>query len=368
MTEAAPAEPTTPRAPGVPAVTLDVLPARRGDCLWLELAAPGGVKRVLVDGGTPATARLLRARLEALPEDDRRFEVVVVSHIDSDHIGGVLGLLADPPAGLSIGDIWFNGLRHLGPAGRSVAEAERLSDLMAGQPDRLWNQAFASGPVATAAEGDSVAVDFDWGLRMTVLSPTVERLARLRPAWQEAVADARAGRASPTEPQARVRAAAPSVEELAAHRSQPDRALPNGSSIALLAEFGGVSLLLAADAFADVLAPAVAELARRRGGRRLAVDAFKLPHHGSEGNVLAPLLEAVRCRQYVFSTDGSMFQHPDPPAVARTILGGGAGSTLLFNHRTPRTRRWWADEAVQEQYRYHVRYPEEAGAGLRLTF
>ncbi|HET9442506.1 MAG TPA: MBL fold metallo-hydrolase [Acidimicrobiales bacterium] len=360
--------PAPPRPPRRPAVTLDVLPAQRGDCLWLEFSTRRGVRRVLVDGGTPATAGLLRARLNALPVKDRRFELLVVSHIDSDHIGGVIGLMARPPAGLSVGDVWFNGLRHLGPAPRSVGQGEWLADILGTRPDQPWNHAFGGGPVTSGRVGQSRAVTFDWGLTLTVLSPTRSRLARLRPAWQEALADARAGRPVPVEPQPALRQAAPTVEQLAARRSDPDRALPNGTSIALLAEYRDVALLLGADAFAEVLGPSVAALARRRGHDRLAVDAFKLPHHGSEANVMTSLLDAVDCRRWIFSTDGTRFDHPDDAAVARTILDGRRRSVLYFNYRNRHTRRWWARPDVQERYGFTARWPEDRRGGVRLTF
>ena len=55
----------------------------------------------------------------------------------------------------------------------------------------------------------------------------------------------------------------------------------------------------------------------------LELDAFKLPHHGSRGNVTRELIQSVDCPLWIFSTDGTQFRHPHKQAVARVILHGG---------------------------------------------
>ena len=69
---------------------IEMLPARQGDALWLEYGDPAHPRRALIDAGTPETWDALRARIAALAPGDRHFELLIVSHIDKDHIGGVL--------------------------------------------------------------------------------------------------------------------------------------------------------------------------------------------------------------------------------------------------------------------------------------
>ena len=117
--------------------------------------------------------------------------------------------------------------------------------------------------------------------------------------------------------------------------------MAKGSSIALLLEHRGASVLLAADAFAPVLASALMALKQHRGAALpLQLDAFKLSHHGSQGNSTAGLFECVQVRHYVASTSGVIFGHPDETAIARTILLRGRNQTLWFNHGSERNRRW----------------------------
>jgi glyoxylase-like metal-dependent hydrolase (beta-lactamase superfamily II) len=69
-----------------------------------------------------------------LQADDALLDVVVVSHIDSDHIGGILPLPARED--IEVGDVWFNALPQLPATGepltRSVREGEDLVELLTG--------------------------------------------------------------------------------------------------------------------------------------------------------------------------------------------------------------------------------------------
>ena len=107
-----------------------MLPAGHGDCLWIEYGDSSATHRWLIDGGTQASAAGLLRRIESLPENERHFELLVLSHIDSDHIGGALPLIKAVQHGLRFGDVWFNGWRHVsgqprGQAGRDVLVGDR---------------------------------------------------------------------------------------------------------------------------------------------------------------------------------------------------------------------------------------------------
>ena len=66
---------------------IEMLRAGHGDCLWIEYGDPQHPRRVLIDGGATGThKRALRPKLLGLPEKDRRFELLMVTHIDADHI------------------------------------------------------------------------------------------------------------------------------------------------------------------------------------------------------------------------------------------------------------------------------------------
>src|SRR3954452_3360497 len=169
---------------------LEMLPAGHGDCLWIEYGDPGNPRRVLIDGGTQGTyKRALRPKLLALPEEQRRFELFVVSHIDADHIGGAVELLGDTQIGFRPRDIWFNGYRHLPdepPETLGPVQGEKLTDLILAS-GASWNGWFKNAAVAVPAAGELPRIELEGGLVLTLLSPTPQRLADLKPAWECAV-------------------------------------------------------------------------------------------------------------------------------------------------------------------------------------
>ena len=307
---------------------------------------------MLVDGGPPDTWPLLEARLT----DDPRIDVAVITHIDSDHIGGMIPYLCSPLAS-SIGDVWFNGRTHLPDLQqRSVTQGESVVAALLGT-DALdgsrgaraplpWNVAFGGGPIDSGDEAGFREYVVPNGPLVTLLSPTNKRLLALATMWDKVVRDATRGDDETGPPD--VPAPLTDLAAIAAEKSPKDGSVPNGSSIALLLEHRGASVVLGADAFGTVLGAGLTGLAAARNRTPFPVDALKLPHHGSKSNVLAALLAVAPAQHYLVSSNGDTFHHPDDQAVARVVMHAPPGATLWFNYRNPRTERW-DDPALRAQ-------------------
>lgn len=343
-------------------ISVEALPAAHGDCLWVEWDDGPHRRRMLIDGGPARPHTLpvgLAARFDRQPEDRRDFELVVCSHIDDDHILGLLPLLTAPPKNFRTRDIWFNSLRHTGPADTlGVRSANRLTECLEG--GRFpWNAAVGGGPVVVPAQGGPPRIPLR-GLTLTLLSPGPAQLARLRTAWRRsgtprsrADRDVLGSPAGPGEPVMD----AQRLADLAARPYQPDTSAGNGSSIAFLAEHpDGSRVLFGADAHADTL---VRSLRRIWHGNGFPVSLVKVPHHGSAHNVSAELVAALNCRDWLFCTNGGRGHeartragrstHPAPEAAARILVRNAEGrsgnpdrphTTFWFNHRSPSTRRY----------------------------
>lgn len=178
--------------------------------------------------------------------------------------------------------------------------------------------------------GPCCRVDVD-GLKLTVLGPHDGRLDDLRAAWDLSM-KGNPGKIYEMQLTALRRAA-----DVLGHRKPgSDDAVANGSSISLLMEYGGVSVLLAADAFPDDLTEALDALP---AAMLPVIDVFKLPHHGSVANINQALIDRVGASHYLVSTSGNRHDHPDTTTIDM-ILHARAGQAceFHFNYVQPRER------------------------------
>lgn len=353
--------------------TIEVLPARHGDALWIEYGNNDTPHRILVDGGprsrhTMERLRgLLDERVRSRPPGTNDFELIVVSHIDADHITGILQLFETRELPLEPRDVWFNAWQHLPTDLLGAKQGEALSAAIVrrGLP---WNVDFDGQAVTVPDSGPLPVIELPAGMRLTLLSPTRTGLARLRPVWEREVRKAgmvpgeAAERQEPQPDRLGDRDIDP--DELAAEPFEEDGSAANGASIAMLAEFDGKALLLTGDAHGGTLAEGLQRLADERGVAKVPVDAFKLSHHGSRYNLSSEVLELVDCERYLFSTNGDIFGHPDPVAVSR-VIAPRSECTLAFNYRTETTDRW-GSRRLRRRFRYGVIYPDEADLGIRV--
>ncbi len=353
---------------------IEMLRAGHGDSLWVEWGDAEQPYCLLIDGGPRLKAtgerlrELLRTRLGDGTVQRRPLELLVVSHIDFDHITGILGLLEDRALPLAARDVWFNGWDHLPSDLMGAKQGELLGQAIV-RRKLSWNGDFGGHAVQVPDAGELPSDTLSGGLRWTLLSPTRVELAALRPVWKREVEKAGLVPGAPAEePEAQPDALGEEAldpEALGEEPFEPDTSEANGSSIALLLEYEGKSVLLSADAFAPLLEHNLRRLAAERGCERLPLAALKLSHHGSRHNVSPGLLRAVQCERFLVSTNGSYFQHPDPVALSRVVVGREGGE-LVFNYETEFTRPWDA-RRLKRRFRYRTRYAGEDARGIAVA-
>ena len=103
-------------------LTLIVVQAQFGDCLLLQSSDGDKSTLVLVDGGTSQTyEKHLKPTIETLLHKERKIDLVVLSHIDNDHILGLLDLFEDIKTNkeskksqvIHVGSLWHNSFSDI---------------------------------------------------------------------------------------------------------------------------------------------------------------------------------------------------------------------------------------------------------------
>ena len=358
-------------------INIELIQAAQGDCIWIEYGADeDSFHRILLDGGTKGTYEHLKKRIENLPAGERHFDLLVITHIDSDHIAGILKLIENDDLGITFSDIWFNGYRHLGKSNtRGVIQGELLSDYL-GKPQINWNKAFHGQAVCMDKKKKFSPLELPGGMKITLLSPTKKSLVDLKPRWKkeaekaglfsdQSVADKEDIDTHPIESRSQAPAILPDIDKLADTPFESDTSLTNGSSIAFLAEYDGKKMLFSSDAYASTLLKSIQRYLP--GCEPLYLDLFKIPHHGSESNISKKLLERIRCSTYLISANGAYHEHPDDIAIARLIKYGGHKPDLYFNYLSI-YNEIWKHPLLQEKYRYFTHYPSDEQTAITVHF
>ncbi len=354
--------------------TIEMLPANEGDALWIEYGDPVAPYRILIDCGYKNTYRVVRDRLN--DDGQLKLELFVLTHIDGDHIAGAVPLVFDKLfTRKRVGDIWFNGHKHLSDV-MGVEQAEYFTRAL--KEKRLpWNKAFNGQAVLADPAGKPIKLA--GGMKITLLSPTRTELRNLLRDWNNKLDDIlkKSDADSLEEHLATVPArlqpdvlGRPGVVQLVSRSFETDTKSPNGSSIAFLAEYNDAGVekraLFAGDAFSGVLEDSLDELLKQRGASRLRLDALKVSHHGSRKNTSSTFLSRLNTRNYLVSTNGSRsHHHPDDECIARLIHAQKHKVKLWFNYSSD-YNDYWAKGRLETKYKYEAVFPKVPGY-LKVT-
>jgi hypothetical protein len=343
-----------------------MLPVAHGDAIWIEYGDLDGSHHILIDAGPASTYQTVQKWLLSQAPAALALDLLVVTHIDADHIDGAILMLADmKDLGVSFKDIWFNGWRQLAESEASDDTFGPLQgEFLGAQLSELalpWNLAFSGGPIVVPESGELPMRTLPGGAKVSLLSPGLRQLRRLRRNWATVVRDA--GWTPGDESAARARLNARRdyeppgrIDDFAGKTFGTDNAVANGSSIAFAFEYRGARCLFTGDAWAEVLAESIGRLPEHARMDRVSFDLVKLPHHGSRANVDVTLLESLRAPCFLVSTNGAKFNHPDEDALELVVRHAGRPHPeLVFNYESETTRSW-ADPERQSKLDYVARF------------
>ncbi|GEM_PF-626391 len=352
-------------------ISVHLLPALDGDCILLQADTDGALgTSILIDGGRTGAYFRWKPIVDRLVATRPVLDLVVVTHLDADHIGGIVALLEDKKRSLTIGEVWFNGHDEVEAAlsvqaeqeAFSVKQADRLSQLIRNLSIPM-NVSLGSGPIHSEISDPRAKIG---PFEISVLTPSRTKLAAMSGPWEAALqAAADQSRAAPSGLE-KLGTSTVDVRSLAAAPDVADTAKPNGSSIGLLIKAFGRTLLLAGDCHPDDLSSALDRV--RADDAPLELDVFKVSHHGGRTSTSKAVLSRVVADIYAFSTDSSHRDHPDDTVVAKVVTSTSSQKILAFNYRTKLTEMWHNSE-LENEFVYSTSYPDPSEDGyLRLNF
>lgn len=358
-----------------------MLPAKEGDCLMIAYGENLNKKYILIDAGRAWTYE--NALKQYLTNNGiTKIELLVITHMDRDHIDGMLKLIRDPDLNLQVSNAWFNTWDHLhglkieNPESDDDSEefgarmGEELSTEIIAKNWR-WNSQFA-GRAVELDDDPASNIILIGDIKLTLLSPDRDKLEALIPDWKKECQKAGITPGFTVEDYIVTDDdledfGTIDIEALADEKFSDDHSPANGSSIAFILEYKNRKILLSGDAHPDLLVKSLKNLGSSVNNP-IELDAFKVPHHGSKYNISKELLHLMKCDHYLLSTNGNYFKHPDDVAMARLIKYRTANSTISFNYKTDFTKIW-ENTNWQQNYQYKTNYPiDEQDGYLFLEF
>ncbi len=336
---------------------LEALQADHGDSLLLRYGPDDNPRLIVIDGGPRGVyAQSLRPRLLELKPKNGPLPIrlIMVSHVDDDHIRGILDLTEDlidridahKPLPYRVGGLWHNsfddviGNLESGAVAADVAVADLLSHPQALPADRL---SFDTAAVVASvpqgrdlrnnarrlkwrvnhepkgwAAGGKGPIDMGDGLTLDIVAPRRAQLEEMEKAWDKKLKS--------------IKEKEDRAAEIAAFL---DKSVYNLASIVVVARCEGKTMLLTGDARGDHILESLRESGYLENGS-CRFDLLKMPHHGSHHNVAPEFFEAVKADHYVFSGDG---RHGNPEIETFEMLTKVRGSAPYTIHLTNREDR-----------------------------
>lgn len=364
------------------------LPALNGDCILVEFQTS---HYILIDGGYVDTyENYLLPTLKEIESRGGELDVVVVTHIDGDHISGIIRLLEDMPIG--IGEIWYNGYRHIQSVAvttedketfvhRSIckeSQSEECKPISAKQGCTLSALIARNGiPWNIPWKGNTIMAPMSFTLGdaiIHVLSPNNEDIGALESFWKKRLIkdgllkkahseefwdDAYEFSLSKDMPGFHLHEKKVSKSydllKLCKEAYEPDGSASNGSSISFVLETKGKRLLFLGDSHSETV---VVSLRALYGEEKVPYifDAVKLSHHGSYNNNSPELIKLIVSDKWLVSTNGDKYNHPDMPTLAH-IITKGKGMKIYFNYYLPICREL-SDGLYHKDFDFEIITPE----------
>lgn len=323
------------------------LKADNGDSILISLLDSFGVnKNILIDGGIKKTYKTdkgpkgkpefgeLKTVIDTIRDNDKCIDLLIITHIDEDHIGGIIKWFDDDKNAYKlIKEVWFN-------SGKGIAtflkqsENKDLEHLI--NPDKSTLTSINQGIDFSKYITEKGILFTDiilqenvlkrFGYDFKILSPNKSKLEILLKKWK--IKDPNLNTSSKPKPNDYAKTI---KEHLVNDIFSEDNAYPNGSSIAFILSKNEDNFLFLGDSHPSVIVEGLNRF-NYSEDTKLIAKFVKLSHHGSKGNTNVELLKCINSKNYIVSTNGSGDQHPNKQLLSR-LIKENEDCNIYFNYK-----------------------------------
>ena len=312
---------------------------------------------ILIDGGVSSTYQYeISYRLD----DVNKLDLVVVTHIDNDHICGIMELLNDKYNRSKIKQLWFNMASE-----EMMFTSNNSNEIGQGQGN-LFTHFISQSQIPYLnniyLDEDEKNNVFSIGsdIILKLLSPFKKDLEKLRDKWDntELLRDCNGrkveigGTNRPIDRR--------ELDTLYDIKFGLETSYTNKSSIAFIVEYKDKNFLLLGDADIRVVNTQLKKLGYSKNNK-LSVEFVKLSHHGSKKNINSEFLDLVETDTFMTLTDGnhpnnSKYKHPDKETYSLILNHKDRAENInfYFNYDQPIKKKFPRDMNEEAQYKFSM--------------
>lgn len=319
------------------------LQAFNGDSFWISFLENDTPINIIIDGGIGDTYKNksnvkgdLHKVIEKIREDKQFIDLLVLTHFDDDHIGGILRWLnKDKEAARLIKKVWFNSGKEIAKKFKSDENKDLDITIVDGADD------FHTSPGQGIKfekylrdnnlwEGKIIEQGSEYrlfGLKFKILSPNNQKLDNLLKLYEKQKDYFTSGDEYDFQTSLKDFI---EEEKRSGFKFEEDKSVPNGSSIAFIMECGDQSYLFLGDAHPSVVIEGLTKFSYTKDNP-LNVFFMKVSHHGSKYNTSKELLEIIKTDRYLISSNATKHGLPNKRTLAR-IINNNPNAFIYFNY------------------------------------
>ena len=296
-------------------VKIYLLPAGVGDFIWIRFGEGSKTDHnILIDGGSRKTSGLYKKVLRIIATENQK-ALIILTHIDADHIQGAAQGIANMPDDLlvrTIDKIYFNtgrGIKRAQCKGKNQLwddNAYMIEDQVIVQGNSLLHSVRDAETFLQMIERKGLAsklVEYTLsgtktnygGAHLLFISPGEKELQALLSKWDEYNVRKKIHYTSKCIPVYK------DIVALINEELGFDSSITNKSSLAFLFEFEDVCGAFLGDAVSPVLQEGIKKI---KWSEPCILDFVKIPHHGGRYNMSDELIRQLQSTNYLISTEG----------------------------------------------------------------
>jgi beta-lactamase superfamily II metal-dependent hydrolase len=322
---------------------IKLLKAFNGDSILISFLENEIPRNILIDGGIGDTYKTtsnvkgaLHEVIERIREDKQFIDLLVLTHFDDDHIGGILRWLnKDKEAVSLIKKVWFNSGKEIAKKFKNAENQDMDIEVVDGANDFYTspNQGIKFEKFLRENnlwEGKIIEQGLTcdlFGLKFKILSPNDYKLNKILSLNKKQTDYFTSGGEYDFET---------SLNDFIDEESQPsfkfqeDTSVANGSSIAFIMEYENKNFLFLADAHPSTVIEGLNKFGYNKGNP-LNAELMKVSHHGSMYNTCKELLDIVKTNNYVITSNATKHGLPNKRTIAR-VIHNNPNAFIYFNY------------------------------------